>query len=244
MAENKIVPGLMLYFEAIRPALNRLSNEQLGQLVRALVDYAEYGETADFNDPLLGYAFDALTPKIDRDHKRYSKKCADGKYAVYCRDMKRKGKEALDRDSWERSISTDNDSKTTDNDRYLNVKVIPTVTTIPTVKVNNIGVEESTPPRPPDNPKRKRTPFLPPTLEEVTAYCLERGNYVDPEKWFSHYESNGWMVGKNKMKDWKAAVRTWERNDYQKGGKQSDVSGTSGRGQEADRFDFVKYETV
>ena len=61
-------------------------------------------------------------------------------------------------------------------------------------------------------PKAKR--FTPPTLEEVTAYCIERGNSIDPQHFIDHYTSNGWLVGKNKMKDWKAAVRTWEKNGY------------------------------
>lgn len=59
------------------------------------------------------------------------------------------------------------------------------------------------------NNKRSRA-FTPPTLEEVTAYCKERGKGVDPNKWYDFYQSKGWMIGKNKMKDWKAAVRTWE----------------------------------
>lgn len=58
----------------------------------------------------------------------------------------------------------------------------------------------------------KRNIFAPPTLQEVRDYCIERNNTVDPEKFISYYESNGWKVGRNKMKDWKAAVRTWERN--------------------------------
>lgn len=53
--------------------------------------------------------------------------------------------------------------------------------------------------------------FIPPTVEEVRAYCQERGNKVDPQAFIDHYTSNGWMIGKNKMRDWKAAVRTWER---------------------------------
>lgn len=63
--------------------------------------------------------------------------------------------------------------------------------------------------------KSKR--FIPPTKEDVKAYCQERKNNIIPEKFIDHYTSNGWMVGKNKMKDWKASVRTWERNE-QKGG--------------------------
>jgi hypothetical protein len=56
--------------------------------------------------------------------------------------------------------------------------------------------------------------FVPPTLEEVRAYCAERKNNVDAERFIDYYTSNGWQVGKNKMKDWKAAVRTWERNGF------------------------------
>lgn len=53
--------------------------------------------------------------------------------------------------------------------------------------------------------------FTPPSLEEVDAYCRERNNGIDPQEFLDFYTSNGWMVGKNKMKDWKASVRTWER---------------------------------
>lgn len=61
--------------------------------------------------------------------------------------------------------------------------------------------------------------FSPPTLEDVEAYCRERQNRVDPQHFLDYYEANGWRVGRNKMKDWKAAVRTWERNGYDKGKK-------------------------
>ena len=63
-----------------------------------------------------------------------------------------------------------------------------------------------------DKPTTKR--FTPPSLEEVQAYCTERNNNVDAERFINHYTSNGWMVGRNKMKDWKAAVRTWERSSF------------------------------
>lgn len=60
--------------------------------------------------------------------------------------------------------------------------------------------------------KRKR--FEKPTLSQITQYCLERNNNVNAEQFYDYYESNGWKVGKNSMKDWKACVRTWERNGY------------------------------
>ena len=56
-----------------------------------------------------------------------------------------------------------------------------------------------------------------PSVEDVRAYCQERGNNVDAEAFVAFYESNGWKVGKNPMKDWKAAVRTWETRDRPKG---------------------------
>ncbi len=64
---------------------------------------------------------------------------------------------------------------------------------------------------------KKRKNFAKPTIAELKAYCTERKNSVDPEKFLDYYESNGWKVGKNPMKDWKAAVRTWERNDFGNG---------------------------
>ena len=54
--------------------------------------------------------------------------------------------------------------------------------------------------------------FKKPTLEEVKEYCLERENSVDAEAFIDYYESKGWLVGKSPMKNWKAAVRNWERN--------------------------------
>ena len=58
--------------------------------------------------------------------------------------------------------------------------------------------------------KKKR--FVKPTVEEVREYCRERGNTVDADTFVNFYESKGWLVGKSPMKDWKAAVRNWERS--------------------------------
>lgn len=62
--------------------------------------------------------------------------------------------------------------------------------------------------------KKKSPPiFVPPTVEQVAEYCRERGNTVDPAAFVDFYASKGWMIGKNPMRDWKAAVRTWEKNE-------------------------------
>lgn len=63
------------------------------------------------------------------------------------------------------------------------------------------------------NEKNNIRRFTPPTYEQVSSYCLERNNNVDAHRFVDHYEANGWMRGKTKMKDWKAAVRFWERSN-------------------------------
>lgn len=60
--------------------------------------------------------------------------------------------------------------------------------------------------------EKKVSRFAPPRQEDVSSYCLERNNGVDSVKWYNFYSAKDWMIGKNKMKDWKAAVRTWEEN--------------------------------
>lgn len=60
---------------------------------------------------------------------------------------------------------------------------------------------------------QKATRFMRPTVQEVADYCRERGNQVDAQRFVDYYTANGWRVGKNPMKDWKAAVRTWEKQE-------------------------------
>ena len=64
-----------------------------------------------------------------------------------------------------------------------------------------------------DSIEGKSRAFTAPSLYEISAYCRERNSSVDPQRFLDFYESKGWMVGKNKMKDWKAAIRTWEQRD-------------------------------
>lgn len=76
--------------------------------------------------------------------------------------------------------------------------VIPTPNNINNNIKNNISVSR----------------FVKPKVEEIDSYCKERKNNVDAQQFFDYYESKGWKVGKSPMKDWKSAVRTWERNDF------------------------------
>lgn len=84
-------------------------------------------------------------------------------------------------------------------------------------KVKDNGQGEYTP-KPPNGR------FVPPTVEEVAEYCKERGNKVDPQRFVDHYTANGWKVGgRGAMKDWKAAVRNWEKNGFETKKKNSMV---------------------
>lgn len=99
----------------------------------------------------------------------------------------------------ESDVKTENNPKETENNRNK-----PKKSLIDNVNDNaNKNIKENT----------KEKCFAKPSIEEIRSYCMERNNNVDPERWLDYYESNGWMVGKNHMKDWKAAIRTWERNN-------------------------------
>ena len=76
---------------------------------------------------------------------------------------------------------------------------------------------------------RTRKAFRKPTVEEVAAYCTERKNGVDPQQFIDFYESKGWVVGKSPMKDWRAAVRTWECRNGTSITPSSDVVGRGWR---------------
>ena len=78
---------------------------------------------------------------------------------------------------------------------------------------NPIQSESESNPNPIVADKPPRTHFTPPTVEDVKAYCMERGNTVDAQRFVDYYTANGWRVGKNPMKDWRATVRTWEKNE-------------------------------
>ena len=77
----------------------------------------------------------------------------------------------------------------------------------------NKGSKAATPPT-------REARFSPPSLAEVQAYISERGSEVDAQQFVDFYASKGWMVGKNRMKDWKAAVRTWEKRRKEEAGEQ------------------------
>ena len=90
------------------------------------------------------------------------------------------------------------------------------------LKNNNIGGNNNTPESEKPERSEKKGRFKAPSVEEVQAYCTERGNNIDAQHFIDYYSARGWMLGKNHIKDWKACVRTWERNDSFKPQKQQE----------------------
>lgn len=92
----------------------------------------------------------------------------------------------------------------TTND-YIQEKIISNIKVVSNEKVISNKQEKET-------SKEINKKFIKPTIEQVSLYCKERNNNVNPQSFIDFYESKGWKIGKTPMKDWKAAVRTWEHN--------------------------------
>lgn len=193
-------PGVMFYFD-IRPCIKRLDINEKGRLFEAILDYGEFGIVPDL-DGALGVAWDFIQPKLDRDAGRYDKQVEQKQYAVFSRECRKNGGNPVSFDEW-KSLSDIERNRllSADTERYPTTTSNPSLqpqTTTSTSTDNSIGA---------DKPPRSR--FVPPTVEEVKQYCFDHNYTVDAERFVSFYESNGWMVGRNKMKSWQAAVRNW-----------------------------------
>lgn len=86
--------------------------------------------------------------------------------------------------------------------------------------------------------QKQRKRFVKPSVDQIREYCQERCNSVDPEKFFDFYESKGWVIGKEPMKDWKACVRTWEKSENES--KKSEVPRVGELGNSFDTDEFFE----
>lgn len=82
-----------------------------------------------------------------------------------------------------------------------------TVTISPEIRVKTSSIRRK-------QPTRDTNAFTPPTVDEVREYCTEIRTVIDPQQFVDYYTSNGWMVGRTKMKDWRASVRNWAKRDF------------------------------
>ncbi|MEI3350023.1 MAG: DUF6291 domain-containing protein [Clostridium sp.] len=178
-------------YESWGAAIEKMSNEQAGELIKAIYAYQKDPDAVP-EDPALAFVFELIKQQLDADSQRYKEACAarseagkkGGRPKTNASDKKQMVSEESKKSKCfsEKAKKADNEY---DND----------------LKENTI-----------DGVKEKR--FAPPTLENVSEYCREMGyTNVDAARFIDFYTSNGWMVGKNRMKDWKAAVRNWDRRE-------------------------------
>ena len=182
-------PGFMVYFDDIRPAREYLDMGQLGRLLCAAMDYAEQGKEPTLGeDRLLGFAWATMRPHLDRDKETYRRK------------VQRNSENARKRwhcaDMPPDAVACDgipDDANDANYSRNINTNHNPS----PTSTGASIRA-------------------APPSLEEVGAYCVDEGLSVDVQKFYDHYEANGWMTGNSPVRDWKALARKWAHEDQQR----------------------------
>lgn len=176
--------------------INSLSDEEAGKLIKAIFKYVNKGIEPQLNG-LLNVVFIPIRQDIDSNMEKWLEE--KNKRA----EAGRKGMQAR----WGRV--QENNNVITENNKDNNV--ISAITKI-TDNVNvNVNVNDNVLSK--EKNIKKRKTFQKPTVEEIKQYCLDRKNNIDPENFFDFYESKGWKVGKEPMKDWKASIRTWEKNN-------------------------------
>lgn len=178
---------LKVYFD-FEERTDELNDGEKGRLLLALLRYAVTGvkPTLTGNER---FAFSILKGEIDRDIASYDAKVANGRLGG------RPSKEQKTKENQTKPKITK--AKPNETENNLNAKNKEE-------DIKETLLTES---------KEKRTRFSPPSVEEVAAYCKERGNRINPQTFVDFYSAKGWRVGQNPMKDWKACVRTWEQRD-------------------------------
>ncbi|NIT58392.1 MAG: hypothetical protein GWN00_19850 [Aliifodinibius sp.] len=164
-------------------------------------------EQADENGVLVGYDFDDVDRLVGLPGFCESLPedwiCLDAGWVKLPDYLEHNGKNAKVRAQTAKRVAKSKQKKS-------NAQSVTEVTKNPLPREEKRREENNNPLTPLKGDKRKR--FSPPSIDQVTQYCKERQNNVDPTAFINHYQMKGWMVGKSKMVDWQAAVRTWERN--------------------------------
>lgn len=176
------------YLDSLEP----FSNEEIGGIVKAMLAYAATGESPMF-DGNERFIWPTLKAQIGRDETAYKERCEKNR-ANGAKGGRPPKNQAVIPET-ERFFEKPKKAKEKEKEKEKKKEK----------KIESIEAD-----KPPTRPR-----FSPPTVEEVRAYCDEKGCRIDPQHFVDYYTSNGWKVGKNPMKDWKAAVRNWSRKEMQ-----------------------------
>ncbi len=188
-----------------RGEMAALSDAEFGRLCRALLDYSADGTTIALSGNERFYAARVMMQE-DRFQKSYSELIETrrdaGKKGAEARASKAK-QSLAQLSSAKQSLAQL--SKTT----YIETKTETETKTNTETEINKdrLNKRES-------KGEKNASRFTPPQVEEVKQYCAERENGIDAETFIDYYTARGWKIGNQPMKDWKAAVRTWERRNF------------------------------
>lgn len=175
--------------------ISLLSQSEKGDLLDCIFNFTNGEEVSPSG--IVAMAFSFIKSQLERDNISYEAK------------RERNRKNGLKGGRPSKSERLNEEPKETENNRTVflesekSLNDTDTVNDTVTDTVNDTDII------------KKQTKFKKPTVDEVKSYCLERNNSVDPQRFMDFYASNGWKVGKNPMKDWKASVRNWEKNNNQ-----------------------------
>ena len=193
--------------------ISRLNMEQMGALLTAMMCY-QLDEDLPEMDDITDLAFSFIKDDMDHNNEKYDEMCERN------RENGKKGGRPSSKPSGfsekpkKPSGFFEGNEKTQQNPTKPKETLYEYEDEYEYENDNDVKEEKS-----------KQKKFVKPTLEEIRAYCQERNNGVDSERFFDFYESKGWKVGNQGMKDWKAAVRTWEQRDKKEGRKDDNKEG-------------------
>lgn len=193
--------SFVLYCDLIH-TVKKLTDEQAGNLFKHILKYVN-DENPEADNIITEITFEPIKQQFKRD-------------LIAWEQVKEKRAEAGRASAEARKLLKDVEQNQQVLTSVESVEQNPTKSTVnvnDNVNVNvndNVIIKEEVKS---DKPITHTSKFIIPTIDEIKEYCLERNNRVDATKFYNFYESKGWLIGKNKMKDWKAAVRNWEASD-------------------------------
>ena len=185
------------FFASFDDVLSDMTDEQYGRMVRAMSAYVFRGEETTFNDKAEIIIWKLVKPILDNSLILSSRRSEAGK----------KGGESG------RGVSRNQGNQNASKQKQINSKSIADYPNMDMDREEEVDKEEDLDKD--KGKKKKSSRFTPPTVEEVQAYCLERGNGIDAQHFIDFYTTRGWKYGNTAIRDWKACIRTWEqRNGY------------------------------
>lgn len=185
----------------IKDHIDLLSDEEAGQLFKAIIAYAECGTVFSTDNRVLNMAFSFIKSQIDKDVAKYEEKCRKNREIGKLGGRPRKNQTD--------SIKTERLNKKPNglfDNQMVSEKPYPNPIPNPIPNPNNNPKE--------NNSKAKR--FIKPTLQEIEQCIKEKGYNIEAGAFYDYYEANGWVQGQGKpIKNWKAALSTWNRRSGQ-----------------------------